>query len=55
VEDHLKGYKEKSQELPSGEEITVGDTVTIKTSERETTGILMPRYNQRTKIILLSN
>ncbi|MGB8934364.1 MAG: Glu-tRNA(Gln) amidotransferase subunit GatD [Candidatus Nitrosopolaris sp.] len=49
MEDHLKGYKEKSQELPSGEEITVGDTVTIKTSEKETTGILMPRYESADK------
>jgi glutamyl-tRNA(Gln) amidotransferase subunit D len=49
VEDNLRGYKEKSMELLRGEEITVGDTVTIKTSEKEITGILMPRYESADK------
>ncbi len=49
MEDNLRGYKEKSMELLRGEEITVGDTVTIKTSEKEITGILMPRYESADK------
>ena len=49
MEDNLRGYKENSMELLRGEEITVGDTVTIKTSEKEITGILMPRYESADK------
>ncbi|MGA9154042.1 MAG: hypothetical protein WBZ36_25965, partial [Candidatus Nitrosopolaris sp.] len=49
MEDHLKGYKEKSKELLSRAEITVGDTVTIKTHDKEITGILMPRYESADK------
>ena len=58
MEDHLKGYKEKSKELLSGAEITVGDTVTIKTYDKEITGILMPRYESADKnhiVIKLKN
>jgi len=58
VEDHLKGYKEKSKELLSRAEITVGDTVTIKTYDKEITGILMPRYESADKnhiVIKLKN
>jgi glutamyl-tRNA(Gln) amidotransferase subunit D len=49
VEDNLTGYKEKSVKLLRGENITVGDTITIRTSEREITGILMPRYESDDK------
>jgi glutamyl-tRNA(Gln) amidotransferase subunit D len=49
VKDHLKGYKEKSIELLSRAEIIVGDTVTIKTHDREISGILMPRYESADK------
>jgi glutamyl-tRNA(Gln) amidotransferase subunit D len=58
VEDHLKGYKEKSKELLSRGGITVGDTVTIKTYDKEITGILMPRYESADKnhiVIKLKN
>lgn len=49
MEDRLKGYKEKSKELLSRAEITVGDTVTIKTYDKEIIGILMPRYESADK------
>jgi len=58
VEDHLKGYKEKSKELLGRAEITVGDTVTIKTYDKQITGILMPRYESADKnhiVIKLKN
>lgn len=58
MEDHLKGYKEKSKELLSGAEIMVGDTVTIKTHDKEITGVLMPRYESADKnhiVIKLKN
>ena len=58
MEDHLKGYKEKSKELLSRGGITVGDTVTIKTYDKEITGILMPRYESADKnhiVIKLKN
>ncbi|MFZ0511877.1 MAG: Glu-tRNA(Gln) amidotransferase subunit GatD [Candidatus Nitrosopolaris sp.] len=47
--DNLRGYKEKSTELLRGKKIAVGDTVTIKTSEKEMIGILMPRYESADK------
>ena len=58
MEDHLKGYKEKSKELLGRAEITVGDTVTIKTYDKQITGILMPRYESADKnhiVIKLKN
>ncbi len=58
MEDHLKGYKERSKELLSRAEITLGDTVTIKTHDKEITGILMPRYESADKnhiVIKLKN
>jgi glutamyl-tRNA(Gln) amidotransferase subunit D len=58
VEDHLKGYKEKCEELLSRAEITVGDIIRIKTHDKEITGILMPRYESADKdhiVIKLKN
>jgi glutamyl-tRNA(Gln) amidotransferase subunit D len=52
--DNLTGYKEKSAELLRKQRVAVGDTITIKTSENEFTGILMPRYESadRNHIVL---
>jgi glutamyl-tRNA(Gln) amidotransferase subunit D len=47
--DNLTGYKEKSAELLRKQHVAVGDTITIKTSENEFTGILMPRYESADK------
>lgn len=47
--DNLTGYKEKSAELLRKQHVAVGDTVTIKTSGNEFTGILMPRYESADK------
>jgi glutamyl-tRNA(Gln) amidotransferase subunit D len=48
-QDNLTGYKEKSAELLRKQNVAVGDTLTIKTSENEFTGILMPRYESADK------
>jgi glutamyl-tRNA(Gln) amidotransferase subunit D len=48
-QDNLTGYKEKSAELLQKQNVAVGDTLTIKTSENEFTGILMPRYESADK------
>jgi glutamyl-tRNA(Gln) amidotransferase subunit D len=48
-QDNLTGYKEKSAELLRKRNIAVGDTLTIRTSENEFTGILMPRYESASK------
>ena len=40
----IDGYKEKSLKLISESEVSVGDTIHIKTHDDEFTGILMPRY-----------
>ena len=41
---NIDGYKEKSLKLISESEVSVGDTIHIKTHDDEFTGILMPRY-----------
>ena len=48
-QDNLTGYKEKTAELLRKRNIAVGDTLTIRTSENEFTGILMPRYESASK------
>lgn len=48
-QDNLTGYKDKTAELLRKRNIAVGDTLTIKTSENEFTGILMPRYQSASK------
>jgi glutamyl-tRNA(Gln) amidotransferase subunit D len=48
-QDNLAGYKEKSAQLLRKQNVAVGDTLTIKTSENEFTGILMPRYESADK------
>jgi glutamyl-tRNA(Gln) amidotransferase subunit D len=48
-QDNLTGYKEKSAQLLRKQNVAVGDTLTIKTSENEFTGILMPRYESADK------
>ena len=48
-QDNLTGYKEKSAELLRKQNVAVGDTLTIRTSENEFTGILMPRYESASK------
>ena len=40
----IDGYKEKSLKLISESEVSVGDTIHVKTHDDEFTGILMPRY-----------
>lgn len=40
----LTGYKGKALSLLSNHNISIGDTVSVKTSTEEYTGILMPRY-----------
>ncbi len=47
--DNLTGYKEKSAELLRKQHVGVGDTIAIKTSDNEFTGILMPRYESADK------
>ena len=49
-QDNLTGYKEKTAELLRKRNIAVGDTLTIRTSENEFTGILMPRYESASNI-----
>jgi len=44
-QDNRTGYKANSAELLRIQNVAVGDTLTVKTSENEFTGILMPRYN----------
>ena len=48
-QDNLTGYKEKSAELLRKQNVAVGDTLTIRTSENEFTGVLMPRYESASK------
>jgi glutamyl-tRNA(Gln) amidotransferase subunit D len=48
-QDNLTGYKEKTAELLGKRNIAVGDALTIRTSENEFTGILMPRYESASK------
>lgn len=48
-QDNLTGYKEKTAELLRKRNIAVGDTLTIRTSENEFTGILIPRYESASK------
>lgn len=44
TKDELPGYKEKSEKLLREHDIVVGDTVSVKTDEKEFNGLLMPRY-----------
>ena len=40
----IDGYKGRSLKLISESEVSVGDTINVKTNDGEFTGIIMPRY-----------
>ena len=40
----IDGYKERSLELLSEGEVSIGDTINVQTNDCQFTGILMPRY-----------
>src|SRR5215211_2080684 len=40
----IDGYKERSLELLSEGEVSIGDTINVQTNDGQFTGILMPRY-----------
>ncbi|MFQ5920412.1 MAG: Glu-tRNA(Gln) amidotransferase GatDE subunit D, partial [Nitrososphaerales archaeon] len=40
----LTGYKGRALSLLSNQNVSVGDTVSVKTATEEYSGILMPRY-----------
>lgn len=44
TKDELPGYKEKSEKLLREHDIVVGNTVCVKTDEKEFRGLLLPRY-----------
>lgn len=48
-QDNRTGYKANSAELLRKQNVAVGDTLTVKTSENEFTGTLMPRYESADK------
>ena len=58
TKDELPGYKEKSESLLREHDIVVGDTVSVKTDEKEFKGLLLPRYESSDKnhiVIKLEN